>query len=429
MKKSVILRQQRDAKLQAQKTIYELAAQEKRGVTADEEQQLNDLDVEVDALAGEIDKAEKHEERLARIAAQNLPIATGADGGDSEEREMGKMAKRFSFLAATRGVTGNGKLEGVEKELNDEAVREAQALNLKFDTSERAFSIPAKMVRAAGHTVTEDNGKFGGKLVPTDISVVEGFIPRLFLEEAGASVLTGLVGDLSLPKFSDYDYKWLAEREAIKLEAEDIDGPVLRPRRAGAGVSISSQLIAQTSVGVENILYNKLREAAARALNKAALNGDGVKAPLGILNMTGVQLAKATAEQIVSHEAIVELWGLIAGANADTGNEVFILNSKLAAALKTTKKDAGSGRFLMENGLIDGGKTIITNLVEELAGLQTLIYGNFSELYIGQWGGVNFVADSITGAGSGEVKIFSNLYADIQSANQNAFAVNKFLKG
>ncbi|MDM1514709.1 hypothetical protein, partial [Myroides odoratimimus] len=106
MKKSVILRQQRDAKLQAQKAIYELATQEKRGVTADEEQQLNDLDVEVDALTDEIEKADKHEERQARIAAQTLPVVTGTEGVNSEEREMGKMAKRFSFLAATRGVTG-----------------------------------------------------------------------------------------------------------------------------------------------------------------------------------------------------------------------------------------------------------------------------------------------------------------------------------
>ena len=144
--------------------------------------------------------------------------------------------------------------------------------------------------------------------------------------------------------------------------------------------------------------------------------------------MDGIQLAKALEEQAVSYDIIVELWGLIAGANADSGNEVFILNSKLAAALKTAKKDAGSGRFVMENGLLDGQKTIVTNLVEELEGLQTLIYGNFSELYIGQWGGVNFIADPYTGAGSGEVRLYSNLFADVQSANREAFAVNKFLK-
>ncbi|MDM1408061.1 phage major capsid protein [Myroides sp. DF42-4-2] len=422
MKKSDELKQKRMALLQRQQAIYKLVEKENREVSAEEQTELDDSDTEISDLDGEIEKAEKHEERQRRFAG-----LAGASVGDGEGAEIEKIAKRYSFLKAARSVITEEALDGVEKEMNDEAVREATRLHLGFDTK-NSFSIPASMVRATGQTVTEDSGKFGGKLVPTDINVVESFIPRLFLEDVGASFLSGLVGNVSLPKFSDYEYKWLSEREKIKLEAEEIDGPIMKPKRAGAGVSVSKQLILQSSVAVENMLYNKLRFAAARALNKAALNGDGNKEPLGILNMTGVQLAKAVAEEEMSYEAAVELWGLIAGANADAGNEVFILNSKLAAAAKTTKKDAGSGRFVMENGLIDGQKTIVTNLVEELAGLQTLIYGNFSELYIGQWGGVNFTTDTATGASTGEVLLYSNLYADIQSANPEAFAVNKFLK-
>lgn len=422
MKKSDELKQKRMALLQRQQAIYKLVEKEDREVSPAEQTELDSSDTEISDLDGEIEKAEKHEERQRRFAG-----LAGASVGDGEGAEIEKIAKRYSFLKAARSVITEEALDGVEKEMNDEAVREAGRLHLGFDTKS-SFSIPASMVRATGQTVTEDSGKFGGKLVPTDINVVESFIPRLFLEDVGASFLPGLVGNVSLPKFSDYEYKWLSERERIVLEAEEIDGPIMKPKRAGAGVSVSKQLILQSSVAVENMLYNKLRFAAARALNKAALNGDGNKEPLGILNMTGVQLAKAVAEEEMSYEAAVELWGLIAGANADAGNEVFILNSKLAAAAKTTKKDAGSGRFVMENGLIDGQKTIVTNLVEELAGLQTLIYGNFSELYIGQWGGVNFTADTVTGASTGEVLLYSNLYADIQSANPEAFAVNKFLK-
>lgn len=422
MKKSDLLKQKRMALLQRQQVVYKLVETENRELTPEEQTELDDADGEVERLDAEIVDAEKHEARQLRIAG-----LTGRNVG-GESGELDKVVKRYSFLNAARAAADGSALTGVEKEMNEEAIREAKSLSLEFNTSKRSFSIPSTMVRATAQTVTEDDGKFGGKLVAQESRLVDGFIPRLFLEEAGASVLTGLVGNVSLPKFSDYEYNWLSEREAVTLKAEDIDGPILKPRRAAAGVAISQQLLAQTSVGVENIIYNKLREAAARALNSAALNGDGNKAPLGILNMDGIQLAKALEEQAVSYDIIVELWGLIAGANADSGNEVFILNSKLAAALKTAKKDAGSGRFVMENGLLDGQKTIVTNLVEELEGLQTLIYGNFSELYIGQWGGVNFIADPYTGAGSGEVRLYSNLFADVQSANREAFAVNKFLK-
>lgn len=425
MLKSAKLKQERAAKIKEQERILKLVKTENRDLTGEENTSLDTIDSEIEAIDANIEKAEKQEERERRIAAMATPVGGGED---PEEREMGKMAKRFSFLNAARAISGGVALTGVEKELNDEAIREASALNLTFNTTERAFSIPAKMVRATAQSVTQDNGEFGGALVTQENRLVDGFIPRLFIEDAGATMLTGLTGNVALPKFSDYEYKWLDELEDIVLKAEKIAGPVLKPKRAGAGVSISNQLLMQTSTDVENMIYNKLREAAGRALNLAALNGDGTKAPLGILNMTGVQLAKAVAEQEVSYEAIVELWGLIAGVNAANGNEKFILNSKLAAALMTTKKDAGSGRFVMENGQIDGQGTIVTNLVDELGGLQPLIYGNFSELYIGQWGGVNFVADPYTGAGSGQVKIFSNLYADVKAANPEAFAVNKFLK-
>lgn len=423
MKKSDKLKKDRFAKLQSQKRIIDLAKSEKRELTPEENSELSAVDEEVSALEVKIAEAVTQEEREIRIAA-----AHGETVVDPEQREMDGLAKRFSFLNAARSIAGGVALTGVEKELNDEAILEARALNLTFNTTERAFSIPAKMVRATTQSVTQDGGEFGGALVTQENRLVEGFIPRLFIEDAGATFLSGLVGNVALPMFSDYEYNWLSELEEITVKSEKIGGPVLKPKRAGAGVSISNQLMLQSSVDVENMIYNKLRQAAARALNKAALNGDGVKEPLGILNMTGIQVAKAVAEQGVSYDAIVELWGLIAGANADTGNETFVLNSKLAAALMTAKKDAGSGRFVMENGLIDGQKTIVTNLVEELAGLQTLIYGNFSELYVGQWGGVNFVADPYTGAGSGQVKIFSNLYADVQAANPKAFAANKFLK-
>lgn len=427
MKKSVILRQQRMTKLKAQEAIYKLATTENRDVTADEQKQLDDLDAEVESLDGEINTAEAHEARQIRIAEMNGTIVGGASAG--EERELGQIAQRYSFLTAARAASRGTALTGVEREMNEEALREAESMSLTFNNTERSFSIPSTMVRATSQTVTQDGGQFGGALVTQENRVVEGFIPRLFLEEAGATMMTGLVGNVGLPKFSDYEYKWLDEMEEIVLEAEKIGGPVLKPKRAGAGISISNQLLMQTSEGVENILYNKLREASARALNQAALNGAGGKAPLGLLNMPGVQLSKAVAEEAVSHEAIIELWKLVAASNANVGNATYIMNSLLAGAMMVAKKDAGSGRFLMESGMINGSKTIVTNLVETLAGTEPLIYGDFSELYIGQWGGVNFVADPITGAGSAQVKLYSNLYADVQCANPNAFAVNKFLKG
>lgn len=428
MKKSVQLKQQRAAIVRAQKAVLDKAKAENREFTDEETADLEAKDGEIADLDKQIETAEKNEEREDRFVALNgKSVGNGYDDEDGESREAKKIAERFSFVKAVRAIAGGEKLTGVEAEMNQEAIREAQSMNLKFDTTDRAFSIPAKMVRATAQTVTEDNGDFGAAFVGTEIRPVEGFIPRLILEDAGATFLSGLRGNVSLPKFSDYEYNWLNEREAIVLEAAEAGGPELKPKRAGAGVAVSLQLLAQESVGIENMIYNKLRFAAKLALEKASINGDGVKAPLGLLNTPGIKLAAAVAGADATWADIVELWALLEAENVNSANASYVLNSKLAGSLRTIAKDAGSGRFLMENLNIDGAKTIISNIVPTLAGNETLIYGDFSEMYIGQWGGVNFTADPYTGAGSGEIKIFSNLYADVAIANPEAFAVNKFL--
>lgn len=427
MKKSVQLKQQRTAILRAQQTIVDKAKADNREFTPEEQTELDAKDTEVADLDTQIATAEKNEEREARIAALTAqPIDTGFHGGGegtAEQREINKLKERFSITKALRTATAGGEQTGIEAELNQEAIKEARDLKLDFNT-ENSFSIPASMVRATGQTVTEDSGAFGARLVPTDIRPVDGFIPRLILEDAGATFLTGLTGDVSLPKAGDFAYTWLSEREAIVLNAAEIAGPTLKPKRAGAGVSISRQLLLQSSVDVDAMISGKLGTAAKFALERGAINGAGGKAPLGLLNTPGILLAAETTGANAVWKDIVELWGLIEAE--DAGEGTFVLNSKLAASLRTITKDAGSGRFLMENGTIDGTKTIISSIIQTLATNETLIYGNFKEMYIGQWGGVNFTA--VSQPKTGEVEIYSNFYADVAIANPKAFAVNKFLK-
>lgn len=420
MKKSDVLKQQRTAKLQAQKRIIDAAKAENRDFTEQEQTDLDAIDEEVSALDADIQKAEANEAREARIAG-----LTGAPVGAGEEEEQRRMQQRFSFSKAVRQVA-NGTLDGVEKEMNDQAISEARSLGLTFNT-ERSFSIPSGMMRATQQTVTQDAGEFGSALVGTEIRPVDNFVPRLFLEDLGATFLTGLQGNISLPVADNFELDWLNETEAVTLNAAKIAGPLMKPKRAAAGVAISLQLINQSSVDVEAMIMSKFQNAAKRAIERAAINGDGVKAPLGLLNIPGVLQAAATTGAAPTWNDVVELPGLIEQADASNISLGYLLNPKLASALRTVKKDAGSGRFLMETNLIDGVKTAISSLVPALAGNQPLIYGDWSQMTIGQWGGANFVVDPYTQAGSGQIVVYLNIYADVTVALPQAFAVNKFL--
>lgn len=431
MKKSVQLKQQRTAVLRAQQAIVDKAKAENRDFTAEEQAELDAKDIEVEDFDKQIETAEKNEAREDRFAAITArSVGQGFHGGDlgesSEQREVNNIQKRFSFTKAVREAAA-GKLEGVEKEVNDMALQEAASLKLDFKSTDRSFSIPSYMMRATTQSVTGDAGAFGGALVPTDIRMVNDFVPKLFLEELGANFLTGLTGNVKFPINKSFELDWLEENEEVTLKASEFDGPTLKPKRAAAGVMISNQLMLQSSVDVEALIISNFRNAAKRAIERAAINGNGIKQPLGLLNIPGINLSAVTAAKAPEYSDILELKGLVKDADSTDISLGFLSDNVLASVLEGVKKDAGSGRFLLEDGKLAGMKHVASSLVPELAGNHPLIYGDWSQMTVGQWGGANFTVDPYTKAGAGAVIVYINLYANVIVSLPKAFAVNKFL--
>lgn len=443
MKRSQMLKQRAAMKTRKYQSILDKAKAEKRELTSEEEQELDALEQELELIEQKIEDLEEKERESASEEEEDPSEEEeeeerkpkrkpGRRTPGGEDAEVGKMMKRFSPIRAIRAASEGKNLEGVEKEMNEEAIREAKALGFKFEAS-RGFSIPARMMRATAQTVTEDSGEYGGKLVTSDVHLVDGFFPKLQVEELGATVMTGLTGNRELPVMPNFDFSWYSETGAVTLQKNKIDGPTLSPKRAAAGVAISHQLLIQSSVDFESKVWEKLQQGAARCLTSAAINGSGASnQPTGILNTTGIQVsALLTAAGAPTWAHIVELQALIEQADSTEDAVAYLCSPRLAAKLKTVAKDAGSGRFLMENREIDGFKTLVSSLVPRLGTspnfTEVLLYGDFSQLFVAQWGGVNFVVDPYTGAGSGETNIYVNMYADCAIANPKGFAVNKFM--
>lgn len=428
-RKSLQLKELRTALLRKQQETTDKAKGEKREFTTEEQQELDGQDDEIADLDKQIETAERNEARELRMeAASGKSVGNGYDdtGDSAEQREVKKMQKRFSFTKALREAS-SGKLDGVEKEVNEMALKEAASLNLDFKSTDRSFSIPSYMMRATTQSVTGDAGAFGGALVPTDIRMINDFVPKLFLEELGANFLTGLTGNLSLPINKSFELDWLDENEAVTLKASEFNGPTLKPKRAAAGVMISNQLMLQSSVDVETLIINQFRSAAKRAIERAAINGNGIKQPLGLLNVPGINLSSVVAAKAPEYADILELKGLVRDADSTDISLGFLSDNVLASVLEGVKKDAGSGRFLLEEGKLAGMKHLASSLVPELAGNHPLIYGDWSQMTVGQWGGAQFTVDPFTHAGSGAIVVYVNLYANVIVALPKAFAVNKFL--
>ena len=254
--------------------------------------------------------------------------------------------------------------------------------------------------------------------------------PRLFLEKLGANFITGLSGgDIPLIVNSDFTMEFLAEGASITRQKKEYAGPSLSPKRAGGAVDISNRLLLQSSPDVEAMIMTGLRNGFSTLLEGAAINGAGGVAPTGLLSYSGVLASTTVASAAPTYALVCELQALVEANNATENSLGFILHPKLKSFLKQLKKDAGSGMFVLDQNLLDGYNYVSTTLMPVLnsGANYPLIYGDFSQMTIGQWGALNIKVNPYSADLEDSVRLTLNTHADMQIANPKAFAKNAFL--
>jgi len=435
MKKSVELKQERTAKVEAQQTIVDAARAEKRELNDQENKEFDALTEEIRAFKTKIERAEQIEANELLLANRTAaPVDMGTV--DGEGKEKGSILQRVSIVKAIREANpANSKgLSGAEKEMHEIGMGEQRNADVKdAEGSVPSLSIPLSyFLRASQQTVTQDSGAYGGALVNNQApKMVDPLRPKLALEGLGATFMTGLTGgNIPLVLDSDFAMAFMAETTPITPQKKAYAGPTLSPKRAGGAVDISNQLLMQSSIDVENRIKAGLTNGFAQLLHQAAIEGAGTPAPTGLLTYTGVNDAASAGAVVPTWELIVELQSLIEEANATSENLGFIIHPKVKALLKVIKKDAGSGRFLLENGAIDGLPFVSTSQITAVddGGIDCypIFYGDFSQMAIGQWGSINVTINPYSADLSNSLRLVLNTYADMQIANPKAFSRNQY---
>lgn len=434
MSKLIQLKQDRAAKVTAQKALIDARNAANRDFTEDEVNQFRALTTDIEGLDTNITLEQQVEDAQARAAATQGVQVPGGRKERGEAAEKKEIQSRASILKAIRSAKKGQALDGAEKDL-DSLGREENRLAGVTTNDNAAIVIPLA-TRADAQSVGLDSGAYGGNLVQDqDIRMLDTFTPKLFLEELGATLLTGLTdGDLPLIDAQDFDLEWLAEGEEASNQKKEFKGPKLVSKRASTVVGITNKLINQSSVSVENMIRTKLMAGANRILNRAGIAGAGGDEPLGILNTTGIFTGSSTAATAATHALLAQLEALIDTADASDISRGWLMHPKVKAALMTIKKDAGSGRFLLESLTeLMGNKYVSTNLVPTLDDGGTdvfpLIHGDFSQLYVGQWGAMSLIVDPYTAAKKGMIELIPEMHAGAVVAKPEAFAVNNFITG
>lgn len=305
------------------------------------------------------------------------------------------MEKRFSLIKAIRNVAEGKEMDSLTKAVSAEGAKEFRNAGLSFGGQ---IQLPTEK-RDIKAVSTE-----GEDIVATDVfDVLEPLRSKLVLTQAGARVIDNLVGDVKIPSMTAENVFWAGENAEAVDGAGAFTNVKLSPKRLTAYVDISKQFIAQDGVGAENIIREDLVNAIAHKLQATILGAEAGSEtqPAGLFNAIA-------PVKVTDFKSVVDLEAKIEDANVN-GSIAYVASNKAKAYFRDLQKGSKNSALLAyANGELDGTPVYSTSDVD---GAKYLV-GDFSNLYIGQWSGIDLVVDNFTQATKGAVRLVINAYFD-----------------
>lgn len=316
-----------------------------------------------------------------------------------------KMNKEFRLIKAINDIANNRSVDETAQAVVKAGAEEMRKAGVSYGGQ---IQLPTSELRTA-ITVTAE----GEDVVATEIyDILEPLRAKNVLVAAGAKFITGLVGDVQVPSMSAGNVTWEGEVASAKDGGQTFTAVKLSPKRLTAYVDISKQFLVQDSKSAEALIRQDIINAINSKL-EATILGSAVGTttqPAGIFN-------GKSKKTIASFKDVCDLEAKIEDANV-IGECKYVMSNKAKAALRNMAKSAKSTELVMEGGAIDGTAVLNTSNVEE----QNVVYGDFSNLAIGQWGSIDLLVDPYTKAADGQVRLVVNAFFDAKVLRDGAFA-------
>jgi len=227
---------------------------------------------------------------------------------------------------------------------------------------------------------------------------------------------------------------WVVEGSAASESTPTFSNISMAPKTVSARVSYTRQMLRQGSPDIENLLRRDLVRQIAVAIDTAALNGSGSSnQPTGVLNVSGIgSVALATNGAAPTYAMLPALEKEISIDNALLGSLAFCTDPKVISKLRTTGKQSSGveGNFVMnDDGRLAGYRVGVTNSMPSnltkgstSGSCSAMIFGNWSDLLIGEWGAIDLMVDPYTNADSGQVRVVAFSFVDIAVRHAQSFA-------
>ena len=261
----------------------------------------------------------------------------------------------------------------------------------------------------------------GSNIISTQLgTMIELLRKQLVLQAAGATILPDLIGkNIAFPRqTAGAGILWVGESGNVTETALTIDQVALAAKTAGAFTDISRQLLKQSSVDVETFVRMDLMRTLALEIDFQGLHGDGTSdKPTGIALTTGINTVEMGDPDgaVPTWAKIVDLETQVAIDNAAIGGLNYVTNANVRGKLKGTEKASSTGLFIWNDMAartpVNGYPVLVSNQIRSdlTKGTGTLLsaifFGNFADLLIGLWGGMDVLVDPYTGGIAGTLRV------------------------
>ncbi len=348
------------------------------------------------------------------------PLEVATDNGEIglNEREL----EGYSITRAVDTFCRKGKFEGLEAEASE-------AAKARYGRSVDGLCVPTDVLQRDLNIGTAVDG---GNTKATDLlsgSFIDLLRNASVVAQTGATYLNGLSGDVAIPRQSaSATATWETEVAAVSETSAQVDQVTMSPKGLTAMTTYSKQLLAQSSIDIEQFVRNDLASILAVAQDLAAVDGTGSSnQPTGIMVTSGVGTITVNANNFIN---AVNLESEVAVDNALSGSLAYVTNAKYIGKLKQSEKATNSGRFVYEDGKVNGYPCFMSNQMPATYATNTksaIVFGNFSDLLIGNWNGLDIVVDPFTEAAKRQVRLVTSLWTDIAVRHPESFSFSKLV--
>lgn len=390
-------------------------------------------------------KAEEDNAKRAQEAAKKEQPAAKRDPLNAVTPDLQReIDKRFSVMNVLRHLEASrkGERSGVDVGFETEVSKEVERVSgRKAQGIYIPHSAPVYTGKRADPFL---KGANGSNFVSTNLLVgqfIDALRSRMVLDAAGVTTLSGLVGDVAIPKGGTVTGNWIDGENGAGTEGKPTVTQITgTPKTASGWTDISRRLMLQSSIDCEAFVQGELMNTIARLIEVAAFAGTNANGqPKGLKGWANVNNPTVTANTPTRAQMLAFISDILTD-NAEFPNQSWIMRANGMALLADTANGSQIIKNIAGNENVGGGPIagyLLDMERKQMLGFSyrvstnvpahNIFFGAWQQMVIGLWSGVDLTVDPYSNSTSGAVRVVALQDADIMVRHGEAFAYSATL--